>query len=126
MKKILSIMFLFLYLSATSGINVQLHYCHGFLSHINFGMSQEDPCDCQDISDKHCCADEFRYIKINESHIVKNYTPEFQTFELIPVKLLGTNIFHELTENLPGCLFYESSPTIVNPGYIILNCVWRI
>jgi len=49
-----------------------LHYCHGFVSSVHFGYSDEDPCVCADKKDMHCCADEFKYIKLDEKHVVKN------------------------------------------------------
>ena len=76
-KKIFSILFLFVYLTTTAGISVQMHYCHGFVSNINLGYSEEDPCVCTDKKDMHCCADEFKYIKLDEKHVVKNLVKDF-------------------------------------------------
>ncbi|MFN4122063.1 MAG: HYC_CC_PP family protein [Flavobacteriales bacterium] len=125
MKKILSILFLFVYLGTTAGVNIQLHYCHGYVSHISLGISDEDPCACPDIPRKNCCADEFRYLKLDENHLVKSFTPDFQHLELFADIPAATIIFIEHTDE-QSVYFAFTSPHLVHSDLGTLNCVWRI
>lgn len=125
MKKILSILFLFVYLGTTAGVSVQLHYCHGYVSHITLGMSDEDPCACPDIPNKNCCADEFRYLKLDENHLVKSFATDFQYFELFADIPAATIIFAEQSDE-PAVYCFNISPPLVHSDLGILNCVWRI
>jgi len=86
-KKILSILFLFVYLTTTAGISVQLHYCHGFVSNVSLGYSEDDPCVCAEKKDMHCCADDFKYIKLDEKHVVKNLVKDFsiESFNFVTI-----------------------------------------
>lgn len=86
-KKIFSILFTFIYLTSTAGVFVQLHYCHDFVSDVNFGYSAEASCVCDAKADKQCCADDFKYIKLDENHVLKNIVVNFSTesFNLISI-----------------------------------------
>ncbi|MEZ5172434.1 MAG: hypothetical protein R2850_02695 [Bacteroidia bacterium] len=56
MKSIVNILILFVYLSGSLGINLQIHYCGGELSSISFNKPADDCCSCDEDSD--CCSNE--------------------------------------------------------------------
>lgn len=125
MKKLLSIFFLFAYLSSTAGISLQLHYCHGFVSNVTLGIAEEDPCICSDKSDKNCCSDEFKYIKLDEKHVVKSLEHSFG----VTTYLMNLGIEYKFKNALVFSNLYfalQSNPPPNGASKQVLFSVFRI
>lgn len=72
MKKLASSILFILYLGASSGATLNLHYCMGKLDSWGFETRQDEKCgSCgMETKDKNdgCCKDEFKQIKVEETH----------------------------------------------------------
>jgi hypothetical protein len=125
MKRLLSIFFLFIYISVTAGVSVQLHYCHGYISAVTLGITEEDPCVCPDKPDRNCCADEFRYLKLDENHLSKSLINELNIQDTIVDLPIILNIFKEnAIKSAP--LSISTDPPSSPQDLSVLNCVFRI
>lgn len=59
----------FLYLTITSGVIVNWHYCMGELASIKMGIPQSSKCDKCGMADKKgCCESEYKFIKVQDEH----------------------------------------------------------
>lgn len=67
MKKVTTLLFLFLFLVANSGMAVTVHYCGGKISSLRFGFSDAHPCKCRKKAMKPgCCKDKTTILKAND------------------------------------------------------------
>lgn len=70
-KKVFILLFTFLYLMATSGIAVSIHYCGGEVDSFEFYSGKQKKCCCKDSADnKSCCNDEIKQLKSDPSDII--------------------------------------------------------
>lgn len=59
----------FLYLTITSGVVVNWHYCMGDLSSIEIGARNSDHCDKCGMADKKgCCETTYKVFKVDDAH----------------------------------------------------------
>lgn len=86
-----------LYLSATSGMVMNVHYCMGKISSISFGHEKDHSdgtCDkCGMLkTENHCCKDEVADVKLNDAHQTSSIAFELAGISAIqPVKLIVLN-----------------------------------
>ena len=82
MKKFIFIFFSFFYLTSTSGISLNVHYCGGKIKHVSFYSSSEKNCCGKKKMNKKCCKDKVAYFKIKDNHksnqFAKVTTPSFK------------------------------------------------
>lgn len=70
MKRFITILLAFLYVTLTCGFTVNVHYCMGELSSVNLKSHADDVCSmCSKPGKKkgNCCKDEYRYCKVDVS-----------------------------------------------------------
>ncbi|MFL5751842.1 MAG: HYC_CC_PP family protein [Bacteroidia bacterium] len=71
MKRITLIFILFFYLFSTTGIAVNIHYCGGRVSSVDFILKAKDSCPCGSKKvKKSCCKDKKHFFKVKDSHKV--------------------------------------------------------
>lgn len=127
MKKIITAILAFLYLGVSSGIAMEIHYCMGEKTGIEFFGGDNEKCSkCGMKEKKGCCTDEHKFYKLNDSH--KSVSND--------AKLNAPVVFISNTFPVFNCLPATSaaknntashSPPIHNkPSACILNCVFRI
>ena len=68
MKFFASILFCFLYLTSTSGITLNAHYCGGKVKHISFFKKSEKNCCGKKKMKKNCCKDKKNSFKVKDNH----------------------------------------------------------
>ncbi len=87
-KKFLVIFFSIFYLTSTSGISLNIHYCGGKIKHITLFNSSEKCCCGKKKMSKKCCKDKVSYFKIKDdqqsNQSAKIITP---TSKITPVVL---------------------------------------
>ncbi len=66
MKKFLVIFFSIFYLTSTSGISLNIHYCGGKVKHVSLFNSSEKGCCGKKKMSKKCCKDKVSYFKIKD------------------------------------------------------------
>ena len=85
MKRITAIIFLLSFLIANSGIAVNVHYCGGKLSSINFFSSNIHLCKCgKKAMKKNCCKDKTAFLKMKDDLVKTNLT----AFKIYTSKLI--------------------------------------
>lgn len=73
MKRSVTILLAFLYITLTGGFSVNVHYCMGKLASLDFTSHQNDTCNkCGKPGKKNsCCRDEYKFCKVDvSSHVV--------------------------------------------------------
>jgi hypothetical protein len=120
-KKFLVIFFSIFYLTSTSGISLNIHYCGGKIKHVSlFKTNEKNCCGKKKMSNKKCCKDKVSYFKIKDNqqsnHSAKIVTPTSKfTPVVLPVfKFDG----HVVCTNTP-VLNYHAPPVLYDsPLYL--------
>ena len=132
MKKIVVLILAFLYLTATVGATVHLHYCMDKLVDWGLGRNENDKCskcgmEKSQERENGCCKDEHKHVKLETDH--KGATTYFLT-ELISFTSPSPGNVFELQDILPTVT--EQNPLSHAPprgsdlAVYIRNCVFRI
>jgi len=75
----------FLYLAVASGVEVNIHYCMGEISSVEYGTPQSGLCNkCGMESKKGCCEDEAKFVKIQDSHQLSQIAWTLESPALVP------------------------------------------
>ena len=80
MKKFLALILSVIYLTASSGVILHVHYCKGKLSSVTVQNLKDNLCKCGMKAEKStCCHSEIKIVKLNNVHkeSVANYTFNF-------------------------------------------------
>lgn len=112
MKRFITILLAFLYITLTSGFTVSVHYCMGKLASVNFKSQPDDVCNmCSKPGKKgKCCKDEYKYCKVDvSSHEVakvqQNIEPSVKALSLpviiLPVPALTVTHFNTFNNHGP-------------------------
>ena len=128
MKKIIVAIIAFLYLSVSSGIAMEIHYCMGKKAGIDFYGSDDGKCGRCGMKDKKsgCCNDEHKFYKLNDSHKNVSNNISFETIDH-PVIISHSVFESEVSTALYlNTLHTHSPPHHTRPSACILNCVFRL
>jgi len=127
MKKIIVAILAFLYLSVSSGVAMEIHYCMGKKAGIDLYGSGNDKCHkCGMKEKKGCCSDENKFYKLNDSHKnVSNYLSFDSPFVLIANSFPVYN-WNNISDPLSNQVNNHSPPVYNGPSACILNCVFRL
>jgi hypothetical protein len=121
MKFVIHILLLCLYMSGSSGLNVQFHYCGDDLSSFSILLPASDCCDCE--GNSNCCSNESIVFKASDDHPPLQNT-DFQLYSALP-ETHYANFYSpgltSLAKDIP--LFFEDLPP---PRIHLLNAVWII
>jgi len=121
MKKTLIILFSFFYLSLTSGITLNLHYCGGKIKNISFfHTNSEEGCCGKKMKSKGCCDEKTTIFKVKDNHQssdnIKLVFNHFKVFD-VAVPVLVSKIYIE--SNSYTVLNYHAPPVLYdNPLYL--------
>ena len=126
MKKISITILAFLYLAVSSGIAMNIHQCMGKIYSVGL-FDNNDKCGkCGMKSGNGCCSDQFKMVKINDSHLASSGD--------VPISCPITILEHPLPFK-PFVFFYttlvpdrfdHSPPGYAAESLCVLNCVFRI
>jgi hypothetical protein len=122
MKRFITILLAFLYITLTSGFTVNAHYCMGKLASVNFKSQADDVCNMCSKSGKKgkCCKDEYKYCKVDvSSHQVakvqQSSEPSVKVLSLpvIIVPVPALIVTHLTTFNNHGPPDYDHTPLYI-------------
>jgi hypothetical protein len=122
MKRFITILLAFLYITLTSGFTVNAHYCMGKLASVNFKSQADDVCNMCSKSGKKgkCCKDEYKYCKVDvSSHQVakvqQSSEPSVKVLSLpvIIVLVPALTVTHLTTFNNHGPPDYGNTPLYI-------------
>ena len=127
MKKILLAILTFFYMSISTGIAMEIHYCMGKKIGVDLFHSGSDTCGKCGMTESKtgCCSDDYKFLKLQDEHkntgnqiafnseitSVISFFNQFDSSRLIPTAKLFKNY----------SLQFDTGPTIC-----IKNCVFRI
>ena len=127
MKKITVAILAIIYLSVSSGVAMTIHYCMGKVSSVDL-MHTSDKCSkCgMKIGGGGCCKDEFKIVKLNDSHkLISNDINIFAPVAIIDnsKSIFDTDLF---SSRIKSDFNNHSPPENSGPSLNILYCVFRI
>lgn len=120
MQKFLVIFFSMLYLTVTSGITMNLHYCGGKLKTVSLFSNNEKGCCGSKKKSKGCCKDKTKTIKVEENHKASKIT-ETCNPSVHLVAVLSSHLLFNLLDNNEANITsnYHSPPVLYdNPLYL--------
>ena len=127
MKKVLVTILALIYLVTSTGAAVTVHYCMGKVASLSLAYNKDKACGkCGMKTKTSCCTDEFKSLKINDSH---EQAAVYQS--IVPLKAIVDN-----NEILPAPGIVQEVSNITTPNHspprstsrhlFILNCVFLI
>lgn len=128
MKKIIVAILAFLYLGVSSGIAMEIHYCMGEKSGVEFYGGDNDKCGKCGMTEKKngCCNDEHKFYKLDNLHKKASIDVSFET----PVFILSNRFpaydFLLVSAPVENTINNHSPPVYSGPSACILNCIFRI
>lgn len=128
MKKILASILLVLYVTATSGIVINLNYCMNRLDSAKIGVLKNEICSKCGMStndSNNCCHSEVKVIKIDDVQKLNDLNYNFISFKTITEH--HSIIFDELLATTNDFSFINNhSPPINKLDTYLVNCNFRI
>jgi hypothetical protein len=115
------------YLSATSGMVMNVHYCMGKISSVSFGHEKDHndgTCDkCGMLkTENHCCKDEVSEVKLNDAHQTSSVDFELAGISAAqPVKLIDLNDPEQGVTAPPVDTYDSPPPKTLNKVYLDVN-----
>lgn len=127
MKKGLIFLLAIIYITLTSGVVVNIHYCMGRVAGVTYGAEAEHRCDkCGMESKKGCCGTEHKLVKADSDHIyAKSISAPLTFAALIP------KVFPDINSAITysGDHYntqYHSPPDLRLNNLTVYNSVFRI
>lgn len=128
MKKIYVGILAILYMTVSSGIAMEIHYCMGKKAGVEFYGSDSDKCGKCGMKDTKtgCCHDEHKFYKLNDSHKSVSNDINFTADETALV-----NDHYQYDWQVPpatalAALYNNSPPDRTGPSACVMNCVFRL
>ncbi|NIG53470.1 hypothetical protein [Chitinophaga sp. Cy-1792] len=129
MKKFFAILFAAVYITLTSGVALNLHYCMGKLASVDLQSDVAEICNkCKKpAKNMDCCQDLFKFCKVTESH---HAAPAIQQdFSIaaalqLPVKVLPEPAVMAITERQE--IRPHGPPDIRKVPIFLQNCTFLI
>jgi len=124
MRKILTILLLAVYITLTSGVSLNVHYCMGEQSSVAIGHKDNKSCSTCGMDNKGCCHDDFRVVKLTDNHQLPILQEDLQKLSLTPPEPVVDH-FSGLPLEERYKLQQDHSPPLRH-SLNILYCVFRI
>ena len=128
MKKAFLAILTTMYMTVTSGIALEIHYCMGKRAGIGLYGLADDKCGNCGMKEKKnsCCFDEHKFYKLSDSH--KNVTNDisFSANEISVLNEYPLFVWQLPSLNTVVALNDHSPPDPSGHAACILNCVFRL
>lgn len=127
MKKIFLSILTFIYIAVASGVVVNVHYCMGRFSEVDYSYTASNKCSkCGMENKKGCCHNESKFIKLTVDQQLAKANINIAQFSS-DINILQVNF----SQPLQGAekileLQYHSPPDKRFSSVYLLNCVFRI
>ncbi len=127
MKKLFALILAIIYLTASSGVVLNVHYCMGKLSSVSVQNLKGDLCKCGMKAEKGtCCHSELKVVKLNNVHkeTVANFSFNIPAAVISnPVSLI--DISKTYSSDIPSS-FTNGPPLKLSSKIYLQNQVFRI
>lgn len=128
MKKGLVAILAILYITLTSGVIVNVHYCMGSIASVEYGYDDHDACGKCGMKEQRegCCHTEYNLVKLDDEHqVVPADLPSFE----MPVSIIPDEIvwIDPAPAQIPPTAFtYDDPPDPYSNSIWLHHCVFRI
>ena len=128
MKKIFLGILTMMYMTVSSGIAMEVHYCMGKKAGVDFYGSANDKCGRCGMKEKKtgCCHDEHKFYKLSDSHKNVSNDISFTAGEIAVVTAYPLYNWQLPAQGEPVAVNNHSPPDDTRPSACIMNCVFRI
>lgn len=127
MKKALILLLALVYVTITSGVVVNIHYCMGEFAGVNYGHVQDESCGKCGMEQKDgCCQTEHKFIKAAEEHLFVKDLSEFNFTTPAVLTVFPGYYSTDHEHQQPYSTQYHSPPDIRINQLAVYNCVFRI
>ncbi len=130
MKKLTVLILSLLYITTSSGVMVNAHYCMGKLVDWSFSHSSDEnctKCGMSDTESKGCCSDEERTLKLDtDQKVVKLAHQLPQNTSIALTHYFSETSFVCVFSGTDEPLFKRAAPLRQNLPLFIRHCVFRI
>ena len=127
MKKFFALILTIVYMTASSGVVLNVHYCMGKMSSVRVDNFSEKECKCgMKTSAKGCCHNEVRVVKMTNLHkqaAAASYV--FAPITLLPVAVSLIDISKTYTSDV-NIAVANKPPDLASNKVYLSNCVFRI
>ena len=128
MKKVIALMLALLYITASGGVVLNVHYCMGNISSVDVDNFKSEKCDkCgMENSSSGCCHSELKVVKVDYSHKASTvaYNLEVPVSDAaVQVSLIDISKLVSYKMEKPVA---HAPPVNTSPDLNILNCVFRV
>ena len=127
MHKIVAFILAILYLTSTSGMVVNVHYCMGKVSSFQSQLSTTNNCPkCGSSSKNHCCKEELKIYKVSQAHTQVAISQHMQMPALQLATLVTTNFIQYQNYFCNQQALANPPPLLSAHSILIKNCIFRI
>jgi hypothetical protein len=125
-KKIIAISLAVVYLSISSGVVFNIHYCMGKIATVALGQNSSDKCGNCGMENDGCCHDDVKVVKIQDTQSITSFQVDFLKAEA------SVHSFHQPDHSLDMISLSTLVETAKSPPFkgqiplTIKNCVFRI
>lgn len=120
-------MMAFFYLTVSSGMVVNVHYCMGKFSSVSFGHEQDhndgacDKCGMAK-TENHCCKDEVTKVKLSDSHQFSSFAFELAGISaVLPEKIIVMSDPEQGVSPVPLNAYTSPPPNTHNKVYLAVQ-----
>lgn len=128
MKKSWIAILAILYITVTSGVIVNVHYCMGSIASVAYGWDDHDVCGKCGMTDQKegCCHTEYQLVKVDDEHqYVPVDIPSFETpVSIIPDEIVWIDPAPATLQ--PTTFTYIDPPDPYFNSVYLHHCVFRI
>ena len=116
------------YMLVSSGIAMEIHYCMGKRSGVDFYTAKEDKCGKCGMKEKKggCCNDEHKFYKLEDSHKNVSNDISFNAGEIAIITQYPQYDWQLPNDAAITVVNNHSPPDDNGPSACIMNCVFRI
>jgi hypothetical protein len=116
-----------LYITASSGVVLNVHYCMGKVSSVKVDNFNEELCSCgAEAAEMACCFSELKVVKLDDSHKAAVVAQQVQMpVADLPTYLSAIDLFKKLPVVQTQQLVHDP-PLLSTPDVYLRNRVFRI
>ncbi|QEC43491.1 HYC_CC_PP family protein [Pseudobacter ginsenosidimutans] len=128
MKKAFVAILAILYITLTSGVIVNVHYCMGHIASVEYGYDDHDVCGkCGMTGEKEgCCHTEYNLVKVDDEH--QSIPADLPSFQM-PVSIIPDEIVWidpAPAKPVTTAFTYEDPPDQYSNSHYLHHCVFLI
>lgn len=126
MERFLALIISLLYITSSSGVVLNVHYCMGKVSSVKVDNFKQQFCKCgKKAADNSCCQTTFKVVKVSDAHNSVVAGTDYKSPLALPVEHLFQNRGTLAQATVITLPFVNSPPEPIGKIYI-RNCVFRI